>query len=183
MRGDCFCFNTTNDWNPKYIQFDKEYSSKRITEQILHYEGSEEDKKHILISRRHVNEWADLDKMKDCLLKYRKFISYYLTEVKPYVASETWLNDTKFFEYYSTRLSDDELKKKKTIKNLNLTKELSIWDIELLPLVEEWKSYEDRRKHFIKDWENSLSKALKEYEELWNRLQEWDTVLDLRKLS
>jgi hypothetical protein len=25
--------------------------------------------------------------------------------------------------------------------------------------------------------------ALKGYEESWNRLQEWDTVLDLRKLS
>jgi hypothetical protein len=64
--------------------------------------------------------------MKECLLKYKKIISYYFTEAKPYVASETWLNDTKFFEYYSKHLSEDESKKKKTIKNLNLTKELSI---------------------------------------------------------
>ena len=45
--------------------------------------------------------------MRDCLLKYRKFISYYLTEAKPYVASETWLNDTEFFKYYSKYLSRD----------------------------------------------------------------------------
>ena len=183
LRGDCFCFNTRDNLNPRYIQFDKEYSGRRITKQILDYESSEEDKKHILISRRHVDTWANLNKMRDCLLKYRKFISYYLTEAKPYVASETWLNDTKFFEYYSTRLSDDELKNKNTIKNLVLTNELSIWNIELLPLTKEWKSYEERRKDFVKDWESSLSTALKEYEESGNRLQEWDTILDLKKLS
>lgn len=185
LRGDCFCFNTTDNLNPKYIQFDKEYSSKRITNNILQYEDSKEDKKHILISRRHVNEWADLNKMGDCLLKYRKFISYYLTEAKPYVASETWLNDTDFFEYYSKYLSDKwrNPQDQKTIKNLNLTKELSIWNIELLPLTKEWKSYEERRRDFVKDWPSSLSTALKKYEESGHRLQEWDTVLDLRKLS
>jgi hypothetical protein len=55
-----------------------------------------------------------------------------------------------------------------------------------LPLVEEWKTdeeYKKRRKDFVEDWGTSLSVALKEYEESWNRLQEWDTVLDLRKLS
>ena len=192
LRGDCFCFNTTDNLNPRYIQFDKEYSGKKITKQILHYEGSEEDKKYILISRRHVNEWADLDKMKDCLLKYRKFISYYLTGVKPYVASETWLNDTKFFEYYVGYLEKNNKnpQDQKTIRNLNLTKGLSIWNIEPLPLTKEWKSYEERRRDFVKDWESSLSKALSEYEKIWDeekqeykRLKEGDTVLDLKKLS
>jgi hypothetical protein len=55
--------------------------------------------------------------MKDCLWKYKKFVSYYLTEVEPYVASETWLNDTEFFKYYSKYLSE---------KSINLTKKLSI---------------------------------------------------------
>jgi len=185
LRGDCFCFNTKEDSNPRCILFEKEYTSKKAWEQILQYENSKEDKKHILISRRHVDKWADLDKMKDCLLKYRKFVFYYLTEAKPYVASETWLNDTEFFEYYSRYLSDKwrDPQDQKTIKNLNLTKELSIWDIKLLPLTKEWKSYAERRRHFIQDWPSSLSMALKGYEESWNRLQEWDTVLDLRKLS
>ena len=132
LRGDCFCFNTTEEEsNPRYIQFDKEYTSEKVWGQISKYENSQEDKKHILISRRHVNEWANLDKMKDCLLKYRKFISYYLTEVKPYVASETWLNDTKFFEYYVGYLKRNKKdpQDQKTIRNLDLTKELSIWDI------------------------------------------------------
>lgn len=192
LRGDCFCFNTRDNSNPRCIQFDKEYSGRRITKQILQYEGSQEDKKHILISRRHVDKWADLDKMKDCLLKYRKFISYYLTEVKPYVASETWLNDTNFFEYYVGYLKRNKKdpQDQKTIRNLDLTKELSIWDIELLPLTKEWKSYEERRRDFVKDWESSLSKALSEYEKIWDkekqeykRLKEGDTLLDLKKLS
>jgi hypothetical protein len=77
----------------------------------------------------------------------------------------------------------------KTIRNLELTKELSIWNIELLPLTKEWKSYEDRRGDFV-NRESSLSKALSEYEKIKDektqeckRLQEWDTVLDLNKLS
>ena len=201
LRGDCFCFNTVKDW-ARYIQFDKEYTSEEGWEQILQYENSQEGEKHILISRRHVDEWADLDKMKDCLLNYKKFISYYLTEVKPYVASETWLNDTEFFEYYVSYLERNEKnlqkqknnKKSKTIENLNLTEELSIWGITPLPLVEEGKSdeeYKERRRDFIEDWETSLSKALSEYENTWEdekeqkhkRLKEGATILDLNKLS
>jgi hypothetical protein len=66
--------------------------------------------------------------MRDCLLKYRKFISYYLTEAKPYVASETWLNDIEFFEYYAGYLKRNKKdpQDQKTIRNLELTKELSI---------------------------------------------------------
>ena len=188
LRGDSFCFNTKEDSNPRYIQFDKEYTSKKVWEQILQYENSQESKKHILISRRHVDKWANLNKMEECLLKYKKFISYYLTEAKPYVASETWLNDKKFFEYYADYLKRNKKnpQDQKTIRNLGLTKKLSIWDIELLPLVEEWKTddeYNERRKDFVEDWTSSLSLALREYEELGNRLQEGEAILDLKKLS
>jgi len=191
LRGDSFCFNTREDSNPRYIQFDKEYTSEEEWEQILQYENSQEGEKHILISRRHVDEWAGLDKMEECLLKYKKFISYYLAEVKPYVASETWLNDTEFFEYYAKYLSREwrEPEDQKTINNLILTKKLSIWGITLLPLVEEWKSYEERRREFVKDWKSSLSKALSEYEKIKDenrqkkRLKEGATILDLNKLS
>ena len=188
LRGDSFCFNTKEDSNPRYIQFDKEYTSKKVWEQILQYENSQEGKKHILISRRHVDKWANLNKMEECLLKYKKFISYYLTEAKPYVASETWLNDKKFFEYYADYLKRNKKnpQDQKTIRNLGLTKKLSIWDIELLPLVEEWKTddeYNERRKDFVEDWISSLSLALREYEELGNRLQEGEAILDLKKLS
>lgn len=185
LRGDCFLFNTIEEWDPRCIQFDKEYANEVISNQILQYENFQDTNEHVLISRRHVDRWANLDKMGDCLKKYRKFISYYFKDIKPYVASETWLNDTGFFEYYAKYLSDKWRKpeKQKTIKNLNFTKELSISDIKLLPLTQEWKSYYERRRDFVKDWDSSLSMALKEYEELGNKLQEWEAILDLKKLK
>ncbi len=184
LRGDCFCFNTKEDSNPKYIQFDKEYTSEENSSKILQYENSQEENKHLLISRRHVDTWADLDKMRDCLLKYRKFISYYLKDAKPYVATETWLNDTEFFKYYSDYLSSQwrNPQDQKTIRNLSLTKELSISDITLLPLTKEWKTYEERRRDFVDDGQSSLSIALRKYEESGKQLQEWEDILDLKKL-
>ena len=189
LRGDCFLFNTIDEWGPRCIQFDKEYANKEISSQILQYENSHDRKEHILISRRHVDKWASLDKMEDCLKKYKKFISYYFKDIKPYVASETWLNDTKFFKYYEEYLRDQwrNPEDQKTIRNLNLTKGLSIWDIKLLPLTQEWKSYYERRRDFVKDDEHSLSKALLEYEKNKGKepreLQEWETILDLKKLK
>ena len=185
LRGDCFCFNTREDSNPRYIQFDKEYTSEENSNKILQYENSQEENKHMLISRRHVDAWADLDKMKECLLKYRKFISYYLKETRPYVATETWLNDTEFFKYYSDYLSSQwrNPQDQKTIRNLNLTKELSISGITLLPLTKEWKTYYERRRDFVKDGQSSLSIALRKYEESGKQLQEWMDILDLRKIN
>ena len=184
LRGDSFCFNTTEDSDPKYIQFDKYVGGKKV-KQILQHENSQGEEKDVLISRRHVDAWADLDKMKECLLKYRKFISYYLKETKPYVATETWLNDTEFFKYYSDYLSSQwrNPQDQKTIRNLNLTKELSISGITLLPLTKEWKTYYERRRDFVNDGQSSLSIALRKYEESGKQLQEWMDILDLRKIN
>ena len=198
MRGDSFCFDTKdNGCESWYIQFDKEYASKEATKEILQYENAEDigQQEHVLLTRRHVDTWADLDKMKECLLKYRNFISYYENKVKPYVISETWLNDTDFFDYYEKYLFSKwkKTENQKTIRNLNLTKDLSISEIKLFPLVKEWKSYYERRRDFVKDWASSLSMALSEYEQQYieinhertenkKKLQEWEAILDLKKI-
>lgn len=189
LRWDSICF-VTNPWCDKatYIQFDKEYTSEWISRRINDYEGNTEateKDKHLLIARRHVYEWADLSKMEECLKKYRDFSQYFIKWSKPYVASETRLNDVNFFKFYEEYLKKiwkDPLKQK-IIQNHNLTKKYSICDIKLLPLNKEWVDYDDRKRKFIKEWESSLSKALQEYESLWFKLQEWKAVIDLTKID
>lgn len=186
LRWDSICFITNPWWDiARYIQFDKEYTSEWISRRINNYEGNTERDKHLLIARRHIREWADLTKMKDCLKKYRNFSQYFIKWSKPYVASETWLNDTSFFKFY-----EEYLKKiwknpleQKIIQNHYLTKKYSICDIKLLPINKEWVDYDDRKRKFIKDWESSLNKALQEYENLWFKLQEWKAVIDLTKID
>ena len=189
LRWDSICFITNPWWDvARYIQFDKEYTSEWISRRINDYEGNTETTekdKHLLIARRHVCEWADLSKMKDCLKKYRDFSQYFIKWSKPYVASETWLNDTSFFKFY-----EEYLKKiwknpleQKIVQNHYLTKKYSICDIKLLPINKEWVEYDDRKRKFIKDWESSLNKALQEYESLWFKLQEWKAVIDLTKID
>lgn len=228
LRGDSICFVTNPWWNKAtYIQFDKEYTSPWISKRINDYEGNTgttEKDKHLLIARRHVDEWADLNKMEECLKKYRDFSKFFIKWSKPYVVSETWLNDVNFFKFYEDYLKKiwKDPQKQKTIQNLNLTKKYSICEIKFRPLnfyedylkqalkdpkkkeiidylnqmesgsvpdinyqslYPEWEIYLDRRRKFVKDWESSLSKAIKEYEALWFKLREWKAVLDLTRID
>jgi len=189
LRWDSICFITNPWWDRAiYIQFDKEYTSEWISRIINDYEGitkTTERDEHLLIARLHIYDWADLNQMKTCLIKYRDFSKYFIKWSKPYVASETWLNDINFFKFYEEYLKKiwkDPLEQK-IIKNHNLTKKYSICDIKLLPLIMEWLGYNERKHRFIKDWESSLNKALQKYESLWFKLQEWEAVLDLTKID
>lgn len=153
LRWDSICFVTNPWWDrATYIQFDKEYTSPWISRRINNYEGNlvtTEKDKHLLIARRHVDEWADLSKMKECLKKYRDFSTYFIKWSKPYVVSETWLNDTNFFKFYEEYLKKfwRDPQNQKTIQNLNLTKKYSICKIKFRPL----NFYEDYLKQALKD--------------------------------
>ena len=190
LRGDSICFITNNEWAPSYIQFDKDYLNKHNSEKITNYEKSWEKSEHFLVARRHVDRWADLDKMEDSLRKYALFNKYFKQTKGNYVVTESWLNDPKFMKYYSKFLEDnwDDPSKKKIIKNFELTRSLSIWAIEPMPLMKDWEKYFNRRQKFIKNpkkWEkvSSLQKAILQYEEIKNQLQEWEAIMDLNKLK
>ena len=196
LRGDSICFITNNGWTPSYIQYDKDYLSKSNSEKIMEYEKNWEKSEHFLVARRHIERWADLDKMEDSLRKYALFNKYFKQTRGNYVVTESWLNDPIFMKYYSKFLEDnwDDPSKKKIIKNFELTRSLSIWAIEPMPLMKDWEKYFNRRQKFIKNpkkWEkvSSLQKAILQYEKLknqdglLNQLQEWETIMDLNKLS
>lgn len=170
LRWELFVFKLW-EW---FIWFEKDYlygeDAKKINE--------DHSEKPVYWYRIHVGENAAIYSLDTVLKSMNEFLKNTETWAQPYVWLRSWLLDTEFVKY---RLKNKKKKwSNEKIDNFINTFYWRLWTITPEKIKDE-KSYNRisrRIKNHLRDEDKALVDA---YENEWNRIVEWQCLLDLNE--
>lgn len=171
-RWETFLFTTNND-KDHYIVLEIQKVNKDMGIDVLR------DQEFFV--RRHIDEYTDISRMSDILLKWKKIFDYYLTDKKiRYLISSSWLFDDEFNDFWmKERIKEWNSKIPNRIK---MREEwLKNYGWKLPP--EEVDPNDPIESHF-RTWEdNSMTRAMKKYLSEWKKIKIWWWYIDLEALE